>query len=89
MKNIARIAVTAIKKLLTALTASSTCWKRTLYVGYPVGQRNVRKIGTPKHFEELQVGAADILDIVSVTALHIANVAWVEVHRHSGLFNAL
>src|ERR1700753_3455314 len=45
-----------------------------------VGQRDSRKIGSSEHFEELQVGVARVLDVVSEVLLDVADVACVEVH---------
>jgi len=42
--------------------------------------RKRRKIGAPEHFEELQVGVADVLDIMPIAALYVAYVSGVKVH---------
>jgi len=51
-------------------------------MGQPIRQRNVRVVGTSEHFEILHVGVADILDIMAVIALDVANIARVEVQSH-------
>jgi hypothetical protein len=45
------------------------------------GQGHVGEGVAVEDLKELQVGVADVLDVVAVAALHVADVAGVEVHR--------
>src|ERR1700719_719994 len=48
-------------------------------VRQPVGQGDVLEIGTFEYLEELQLGVAEVLDIMTIVALDVADVARIEV----------
>src|SRR5206468_9764831 len=52
------------------------------HMGEPVGQRHVLKAAASEHLEEHEVRIADIPDVMAEIALHVADVAGVEVRGH-------
>jgi hypothetical protein len=47
----------------------------------PVRQRELFKLGSPEDREELHVGVADVLHIVSVVTRGVTDIAGIEIHR--------
>jgi len=44
----------------------------------PIGERYIREVGAPEDLDKLQVGVADILNVMPIRALHIADPQLVE-----------